>query len=148
MKNLFVVFLISLMFTGCDITDEGRLCATGPVGLTFEVINETTGENLFEDELFEENQLQIRNNDWENVDFEFVPERNLVSVLLGWESKSDTYTVSIREEIEFDIAFTLEKSSSEGCTSTMLTELDILGGTYEISETTGVVSIFVNREDN
>ncbi|MGY5848771.1 hypothetical protein ACW6QP_15290 [Salegentibacter sp. HM20] len=129
-----------------DITDEGRLCATGPAGLAFEVVNETTGENLFEDESFEENQLQIRNNDGENVDFEIIPERNVVSVLLGWESKSDIYTVSIREEIEFDIAFTLEKSSSEGCTSTRLTELDILGGTYEISDTTGVVSIFVNPD--
>lgn len=136
------------MLTGCDVTDEGELCATGPVGLAFEVINETTGQNLFEDDSFDENQLQIKNNDGENVVFDFITEQNVVSVLLGWESKSDNYSLSIREEIEFDIAFTLEKSSSEGCASTGLTELDIVGGTYEISETTGVVSIFVNTEDN
>ncbi len=148
MKSVFTLFLIFLVLTGCDTTDEGVLCDTGPVGFTFEVVNETTGENLFEDELFEENQLQIANNNGETVEFDFETERNVVDVLLGWESKSDAYKVTISGEIEFNIVFTLEKSSSGGCTSTRLTELEIVGATYETSETSDITTIFVNSEDN
>lgn len=132
-----------VLLSGCTSSDEGILCETGPVGLTFEVIDEATGENLFEDE-FNPNQLQIENNEEERVDVRFETERNVFNVLLGWESKSDTYTVTIAEEIEFTFAFTLEESSSGGCTSTKLTALEITGATYESQGTSDVTTIFVS----
>ncbi|MCC8359966.1 hypothetical protein [Salinimicrobium sediminilitoris] len=143
MKSLISVLFIMVLLSGCTSSDEGILCETGPVGLTFEVIDEATGENLFEDE-FNPNQLQIENNEEERVDVRFETERNVFNVLLGWESKSDTYTVTIAEEIEFTFAFTLEESSSGGCTSTKLTALEITGATYEIQETSDVTTIFVS----
>ena len=102
---------------------------------------------MFENELFKENQLQIINKKEEIVKFHFETERKVVEVLLGWESKSDIYTVNMGEDIEFDIAFTLEESSSGGCTSTRLTELEIVGATYETSETSDITTIFVNSGD-
>ena len=132
-----------VLLSGCTSSDEGILCETGPVGLTFEVIDEATGENLFEDE-FNPNQLQIKNNEEERVDVRFETERNVFNVLLGWESKSDTYTVTIAEEIEFTFAFTLEESSSGGCTSTKLTALEITGATYESQGTSDVTTIFLS----
>lgn len=145
MKSGFKLLLISLLFTGCSTTDESKVCDTGPVVFTFEVVDETTGENLFVDGLNEENQLHIENNEGETVEFFFGTERNVIDVLLGWDSKSDTYTVTIGEKTEFIIEFTLEESSSGGCTTTRLTELEIIGATYESSE---ITIIFVNREDN
>ncbi|MCY2685883.1 hypothetical protein [Salinimicrobium sp. TH3] len=144
MKNLIRVLFIMVLLSGCTSSDEGILCETGPVGLTFEVIDEATGENLFEDE-FNPNQLQIENNEEERVDVRFETERNVFNVLLGWEAKSDTYTVTIAEEIEFIIAFTLEESSSGGCTSTKLTSLETTGATYESQGTNDVTTIFVSN---
>jgi len=144
MKRVFTLLLVLFAFTGCDDTDGGILCETGPVGFTFEVVNETTGDNLFENELFEENQLQITNSDGEAVVFDYETDRNVVNVLLGWESKSDVYTVTIGDEITFNFAFTLKKSSSGGCTSTKLTELEMSGATYETNETSDVTTIFVS----
>ncbi len=143
MKSLISVLFIMVLLSGCTSSDERILCETGPVGLTFEVIDEATGENLFEDK-FNANQLHIENNEEERVDVRFETERNVFNVLLGWESKSDTYTVTIAEEIEFTIAFTLEESSSGGCTSTKLTALEITGATYESQGTSDVTTIFVS----
>ena len=148
MKSIFPLLLIFLMLTGCDTTDEGILCATGPVGFTFKLVDEATGENLFVNGQYEENQIQIKNSDGQTVDSSFQTERNVVVVILGWETKSDIYTVIIGEEIEFDIVFTLKESSSGGCTSTRLTELEIVGATYETSETSDITTIFVNSEEN
>jgi hypothetical protein len=143
MKSLIRVLFILVLLSGCTSSDEGILCETGPVGLTFEVIDEATGENLFEDK-FNANQLLIKNNEEERVEVRFETERNVFNVLLGWEAKSDNYTVTIAEETEFIIAFTLEESSSGGCTSTRLKELEITGATYESQGTSDITTIFVS----
>jgi hypothetical protein len=144
MKKVFTLLFICIMFTGCDDTDEGILCATGPVGLTFEVVDKETGKNLFANGSYEENQLTIVDKKGEAVEFSFLAEREVLNVLLGWGSKSDTYTVNIGEEITFTIAFTLQESSSGDCTSTGLTALEIEGATFEISENSEVATILVS----
>lgn len=142
--KIFLTLFVLLFFAGCTTTDEGILCETGPVGLTFEIVIAGTGENIFSSGLYKPDQLHIENQVGEKVRYRFYPERNVIDVVLGWESKSGVYTVTFNEEIEFKIVFTLVRSGSNGCTSTQLAELEIDGANYELNKTNGLLSIFVN----
>lgn len=148
MHKVFKIFFILALLSGCSTTDEERLCFTGPVKFTFEIVDESTGENLFAEGLYEENQVRIKNNEGETLEFDFETERSVIEVVLGWKSKSDAYTVTIGEEIEFSIVFTLEELSSGGCTSIKLKELEVVGATIETSETSNINTIVVNRGNN
>lgn len=147
MKFLFKVFLICVLLTGCSTDDDTPICETGPVGLPFEVIDNATGENLFAVGLYKHNQIEILDKEGELVDFHFDSDRNIVRVLLGWETKSDVYTVSIDEAIYFDIIFTLERNTGGGCSSTSLVELELEGATAETSSSTGITKIFIDIEN-
>lgn len=146
MRRAISLLLFLVLLSGCSSNDVN--CDTGPVGFDFEIVNEDTGENLFLNGLDEENQLYIENSAGETVEFNFDTERSVFSLSLGWDSKSDNYTVTVGEDLEFNIVFTLEKSSSRGCSSTQLRELEIVGASYETSNTTGITTIFVSNESN
>ena len=142
MKTLLKLSFLLIIIVGCSTTDDQILCETGPVGFNFEVLNEATGENIFANG-FEEHQLQIKDKQEKSVDFTFDNERKVINVLLGWEPKSSIYSVTIGED-DFDIVFTLEKSSSAGCTSTKLTALEIVGATFQRSKTSDITTIFLS----
>lgn len=146
MRNFLPLTVLLLFFSGCSLEDEGMLCATGPVGLTFEVVDKETGVNLFASGVYESHHIDIENKDGESVEFD-LNSRNLLDVLLGWETKSDIYTVYIGDSIEFDIVFSLERTEGEYCTTTKLTDLKIERIPHEINGTTGVIQIQVTRED-
>lgn len=139
-KLLFLLLFIS----ACSTKDEGILCETGPVGFSFEIVDAATGKNLFTSGSYTPDQLQIENQKGETVTYRFLKERDVIDVLLGWESKSDVYTVTLNEDITFDLVFSLRTSSSGGCTSTSLAELEIEGVSYEINDTNGLATIYVN----
>jgi len=71
MKSIFKLLFILGLLSGCSSIDEGEgvLCDPGPVGFTFEVVDEATGENLFVNGFYEENQLHIKNLEGEAVEF-------------------------------------------------------------------------------
>lgn len=142
MKHLFKAAIFLLILSGCS-TDEGLLCETGPVGFDFEVADQATGENLYEAGVNNDNRISIKNKSGEKVDYSFDSERKIFEVLLGWETKSDVYTVVISEDIEFEIAFSLQRNSGGSCSSTTLKDLQIHGAEFETSSTTGITKFFV-----
>ena len=146
MKSSIKLFLILLLFYGCTGEDDGMLCATGPVGFSFEILDKATGEDLFETGIYNSQQLKIKNQEGETVNFNFISNLNVFKVLLGWETKSDVYTVTIAEDIEFDIVFSLE-TSEEDCKNTRLKDLTIVGAEFETHPTSDLTTIFVNREN-
>ena len=142
MKHIFKAAIFLLILSGCS-TDEGLLFETGPVGLYFEVADQATGEKLYEAGVNNDNRISIKNKGGEKVDYSFDSERKIFEVLLGWETKSDVYTVVISEDIEFEIAFSLQRNSGGSCSSTTLKDLQIHGAEFETSSTTGNTKIFV-----
>jgi hypothetical protein len=143
MKNLLKLCFVILIFSSCE--EDCPLAETGPVGFVFEVVDKQTRENLFANGTYEQNQISIKNKKGEEVEYKFISENNInrISVLLGWETKTDVYTVQIGSEVEFDIAFSLVKIDRECNDPTKLEELKIEGIESEPNENTGVTQILV-----
>lgn len=141
--SLPIAFLL-LFLSGCSSDDGGMLCETGPVDFNFEVVEKTTGEHVFETGRYSYEELSIENSQEEAVDFNFEPSRKVFQVLLGWETKADTYLVALGEEFKFEIDFSLERSVGEnGCSGTRVEKLEIKGAEAETNNTTGITTIFV-----
>ena len=141
MKNLLKTSLLFFLLAGCS-EEEGMLCDTGPVIFTFEVVEAASGENVFESGVYKVGQMEIADKAGKAVDFELA-ENGVLKVLLGWEAKSDVYTVTIADEVEFDIIFRLEESRGEFCSSTVIKDLEVVGLPSETSGTTGITTIYV-----
>lgn len=143
MFKLLKLCVLLLLFSSCQKDDdETMLCSTGPVTLELLIIEESTGENLIAEGVYTRNQISISDQDEKAVDFQ-LNEQGQIGLLLGWEEKSDIFSVRMGEEIEFDISFSLEERSSKNCTNTFLKELSISDFPYERSEETGIITVLV-----
>lgn len=121
------------------------LCSSGPVDFRFEVLDKATGENLFGSGIYTSQQMKIKNQEGETVNFNFDSTQNVFKVLLGWETKTDVYSVTIAEDVEFDIVYSLETSDGE-CRNTHLKDLTIEGAEFETHPTSDLTTILVDRE--
>ena len=145
MFKLLKLCVLLLLFSSCQKDDdETMLCSTGPVTLELLIIEESTGENLIAEGVYTRNQISISDQDEKAVDFQ-LNEQGQIGLLLGWEEKSDIFSVRMGEEIEFNISFSLEERSSKNCTNTFLKELSISDFPYERSEETGIITVLVER---
>lgn len=147
MKNILNLSLLLLFFTACssDEDDDVMLCDTGPVVLQLEVLEAGTEVNLIETGVYTKSQIRIVDGEGEAVSFDLDNGTSL-SMLLGWEEKTDTYTVSLGEEIVFDIVYSLENIVGEFCTFTQLKQLEITGLDYEQDQSSGIIRVFVAGE--
>lgn len=139
------LFVLLLLVSSCQTDDdEPLLCSTGPVILDLLILEESTGVNLISEGAYSRNQIKISDQDEKTVNFKLNEEGRL-GLVLGMEEKSDIYSVRLGEEIEFDINFSLEMTSGNGCTNTFLKELSISEFPYETSEETGILTVLVER---
>ncbi len=143
MKNLLKLCFVILIFSSCE--KDCPIAETGPVGFSFEVLDKETGENLFLNGTYDKNQISIHDLAGGSVDFSVTEADTLywINVMLGWETKTDVYTVQIGSEVEFDIAFSLVKIDGECNDPTKLEELKIEGIESEVDEETHVTKILV-----
>ncbi|HET8838563.1 MAG TPA: hypothetical protein VFM82_06155 [Flavobacteriaceae bacterium] len=138
MKRVLKFSIIALLFVACDKDCGDEVAATGPVGFTFEVVKESTHENVFTAGFYTKSQIHITDQNDEPITFDFIAENNLnlIKVNLGWETKTDVYDVTIGEDIEFQILFSLKETETECSSSTHLENLEIQGAESETSEET------------
>ncbi|MFM7894428.1 MAG: hypothetical protein ACKO8L_00450, partial [Flavobacterium sp.] len=77
MKIFLVVFAISLV--GCnDNCDEGN--QPTPASFFVEIIDETTNENIFENESYTSQQITIQDLDEATIPYEFIENLNVIQI--------------------------------------------------------------------
>jgi len=62
MKKVFLVLFLALLCIGCNSDDDNSLCVPPPNYKVVNIVDKTTGENVFSNETFTKNQLQIISN--------------------------------------------------------------------------------------
>ena len=81
MKNILSLFLIVITasLVGCnDKCDEGNQAT--PASFFVEIIDETTGENVFENETYTSQQITIQDSDEATIPFEFIENLNVIQI--------------------------------------------------------------------
>lgn len=142
------MLLIALLLVGCKDDDCGNMdCFTPPTTFVFELVDKTTGENLFTNGTLDSEDISIINtlDIDEVVEFGFIGENNynLITInSIGWTTEQVNMEVSVGDETFFSLYVDAERKS-ECCSYTEYNEVLITGADYSYNQTTGIYTIFV-----
>lgn len=132
-----------LIVQGCCNCDE---CFSPPEPFVFEIVDKSTGENLFTNGTYDPDQLQVvKASDNMHVEFSFNRENN-VNLLqinsIGWETEAADLLIKVGNEIIFELIVDAERVSEDCCTFTRYHEIKIEQAEYNVEPTSGIYKIF------
>jgi len=147
MKKI-LLFLILISFTTCKINEcEGIACFTPPPNFIFELVDKTTGENLFTNGVLNSNTIEILNEDAKKIAFNFITEDDINLLQLseiGWNLGLHTYTVSVGTEVEFTITLEMESKHENCCSFFNTLQFNISNYEFEQSNTSEIYTIKID----
>jgi hypothetical protein len=93
----FLLLTITLLTSSCDKCDEGDKAI--PASIFVEVIDETTLENVFENETFTAAQISVKDLDDNLIPFNFIPNNNLIQLFPTTENPiGNTFIITLNNE--------------------------------------------------
>lgn len=145
MKKIAFFVILSLTLISCKNSKcEDILCFTPPPDFTFELVDKTTGENLFENGNLLSEDIKVLDEENKNVPFQFISENNLNSIYfqeIGWNLGLHTYTLTIGNQVNFDLVLEMQEKHENCCTFFKVLKFDISNYEYEQSNSTGIYKI-------
>lgn len=152
MKSSFtLLFLFVLLFSQACKDDDNCsevACFTPPEPFSFELVDKTSGENLFTNETYNSNDISVVDlDDQSAVEFTFQDENNtnLIRInTIGWETETVAYSIQIATKSVFELYVTAERSTDGCCPNTDFTEIRIEKADFELNKESGIYTIFVD----
>ena len=143
--------LILLILTqSCNQECEDILCFTPPSPFLFELVDESSRENLFTNQTFDPKDILIINlDDQSHIDFSFIDEDeyNIVQInTIGWETETVNYAIQISSESIFELYVNAQRLSGTCCNYTEYKEIGIQNAAYELDKMTGVYKILIPQD--
>ena len=140
--------LILLILTqSCNEECEDISCFTPPSPFEFELVDESSGENLFTNQTFDPNDILIINlDDQSHIDFLFIDEDeyNIIQInTIGWETEIVNYALQISSGIIFELYVNAQRLSGSCCNYTEYKEIRIENVAYELDKMSGVYKILI-----
>ena len=144
-----LIFISMVLNQACVNKDcEDRLCFTPPSTFIFELVDKSTGENLFTNGTYHSNELEIVNStDNSNIDFLFIDENdiNLIQIgTIGWESEIIECSLKINGSEIFGLYVDAKRVSENCCSFTLYDEFRIENTAYEYDDQLGIYRIFLD----
>ena len=145
--NLLLVLLVSI-FQSCKDDDCNELCFTPPESFQFEIVDKTSGENLFTNGTYDAGNLTITNtlNNNEPVEFTFISENNINLIQIGsigWETEIVNLKIDVSDSRIFDFYVDAERKMGDCCSYTEYNEITIGESEFELGAQTGIYKILV-----
>lgn len=98
----FLLLTITLLTSSCDKCNEGDKAT--PASIFVEVIDETTLENVFENESFTAAQISVKDLEDELIPFNFIPNNNLIQLFPNTENPiGNTFIITLNNETTLTI---------------------------------------------
>ena len=146
-KLLLYLFYATLL-ASCGVNNCDYYCDTGPLNMSFVLLDSESGENLFTNGTYHLDELQIIDleNDNTTVPYIFISENDMNQLVLGpFGDGINTahYAITINTEILFSISLKTEEISDTCCTSIVLNQFNIHGAEFNQNETSGVFEVFI-----
>lgn len=151
MKKALFYFVCVLVISAwsCNKTDkcDGVDCFTPPEPFTFELVNKSTGENLFTSGELSPEDINIVNLvDQSKVEFQFIDENgfNFIQInTIGWETQTVNFSIEVSNESLFTLLVDAERKSGDCCTFTRYNNIEINGSEFDLNEQSGLYKILV-----
>ncbi|OBQ46125.1 hypothetical protein JJL45_11670 [Tamlana sp. s12] len=148
MKKInLILILFTLIFQSCNNDDCGE-CFTPPQSFQFEIVDKTSGENLFTNGTYDSGNIEITDNlnDNEPIEFTFISENNINLIQIGsigWETEIVNLKIDISDNHIFDFYVDAERKMGECCSYTEYNEITIGESEFELDSENGIYKILV-----
>ena len=148
MKNILSLFLIVITasLVGCnDKCDEGNQAT--PASFFVEIIDETTGENVFENETYTSQQITIQDSDEATIPFEFIENLNVIQIFPPvTNATGNSFVIKLNNETtlqmdEIDANYDVSSSAGECFTTFKIENILFPNNTSELVEGVHVIKI-------
>ena len=128
-----ILFISILIFQSCNEKCDGP-CFSPPHSFYFEIVDKSTGENLFTNGSFNPNDINVVNLvNQANVEFTFLDENeyNVIMInTIGWESEIVNYSINIGPESICELYVDADRLKGECCSYTEYNEIQINNAEY------------------
>jgi len=144
MKYLSYSILICLIFLQ-SCKDDCEQCLTPPRPFNFEIVDNTSLENLFENGTYQPEEIQVINtlND-SQVEFTYNADTKLIQInSIGWKTEVVNLRLSIAGNDIFDFYVDAERETEDCCSFTEYRELTIKKSAFKINSESGVYVILL-----
>lgn len=143
-----ILVLLSVLFIqACTNHDCGE-CFTPPDFFVFQIVDKTTGENLFSNGTYDPADFKIVNlADDSNVEYTFIDENNLNIIqvnTIGWQTEKINYSFEAGTENLFNLYVDASRVSEDCCSFTRINEFRIDNAEFEHISGTGTYKILVD----
>ncbi len=141
----FLVLLMSVITLSCDKCNEGDKAT--PASIFVEVINETTLENVFENETFTPEQISVKDLNDELIPFNFIPNNSLIQLFPNTQNPiGNTFIITLNNETtsiieEITITHDVSDKKEECYTTYKIENVQIPNNTFEIIDGIFVVKM-------
>ncbi len=148
MKKGSLILFIFIIFLQSCIDDCDTVCVTEPQPFSLEIVDKTTGENVFTNGSYSSSDIQIINTLDSNttVAYTFISEDALNVIDLssiGWKTEIVNLEVSLAGTPIFELYVESERKSGDCCTFTVFNEISISGAEYQMDSETGIYTILI-----
>lgn len=149
MKSFQYIFVaIVLIFQSCSSDNCNESCFTPPNNFLFDLVDKSSGENIFTNGTYEAADIKILNSLDSNsrTDFIFIAENdaNLIQIgSIGWKTEVVNLKFIIANNHLFDFYAAAERKSGECCEYTEFNETKIIDAEFEFDNQTGIYKILI-----
>ena len=148
MRNRITLFLVILTISLVSCNDE---CNEGekatPASFFVEIIDETSGENVFENETYTAQQITIQDLDEATIPFEFIENLNVIQIFPSvTNATGNSFVIKLNNETtlqmdEIDANYDVSSSAGECFTTFKIENILFPNNTSELVEGVHVIKI-------
>ncbi|MBP1838287.1 hypothetical protein [Formosa algae] len=148
-KIYFILICTTLTFLSCNTDDcEDYNCFTPPSPFLFELVDKTSGENLFTNVTYSPEDINIINtlNNNAKTEFEFIDEDNYNIIQInsiGWKTETVNLEVKIKDETIFNLYVDSERKNEDCCSFTNYKAVEIQNVEYTQEDQFDIYTILV-----
>ena len=148
MRNRITLFLVILTISLVSCNDE---CNEGekatPASFFVEIIDETSGENVFENETYTAQQITIQDLDEATIPYEFIENLNVIQIFPPvTNATGNSFIIKLNNETtlqmdEIDVSYDVSSSAGECFTTFKIENILFPNNTSELVESVHVIKI-------
>ena len=148
MRNRITLFLVVLTISLVSCNDE---CNEGekatPASFFVEIIDETSGENVFENEMYTSQQITIQDIDEVAIPYEFIESSNIIQIFPSVVNPTgNSFIIKLNNETtlqmdEIDVSYDVSSSAGECFTTFKIENILFPNNTSEFVESVHVIKI-------
>ncbi|QDO92870.1 hypothetical protein FNB79_02390 [Formosa sediminum] len=147
MKKLFFILSCTLIFYNCN-QDDVVSCFTPPNPFYFEIVDKTTGENVFTNGTYNSEDITLTNilSNNDSVEFNFIDEDsyNIIEInSIGWQTEIVNFELKIEDETIFNLYVNAKRKSENECSFTTYNEIEIQNAEYSLDQEFYIYKILV-----